>query len=98
MLVLAFWPFVPRPAVLPPLPAMPRPTRRRPLVEPGAGARSCTFMDVLLHSDEVGDPADHPPDLGAVGKHVGLADAPQPERPHGAAGLGLAADGRLHLR
>src|SRR5204863_8533716 len=82
MLLLAFWPLVPRPAVLPPLPAIPRPTRRRRLVEPGAGARSCTFMDVLLHDDEVGHPADHPPDLGAVGKHVGLADAAEPQGPH----------------
>src|SRR5438876_12415076 len=39
---------MPRPAVLPPLPAMPRPTRRRGRVEPGAGFKSWTFMGCRL--------------------------------------------------
>ena len=37
------WPLVPRPAVLPPLPAMPRPTRRRAVFEPG---RRLQIMDL----------------------------------------------------
>jgi hypothetical protein len=42
----------------------------------------------------VGDPGDHPADLGAVGKGVGLADAAEAERPQRAPLLGLGADGR----
>ncbi len=41
---LAFWPFVPRPAVLPLPAAMPRPTRVRGWRDPSAGFRSCSFM------------------------------------------------------
>ena len=40
----AFWPFVPRPAVLPLPAAMPRPTRMRSLRDPSAGRRSWSFM------------------------------------------------------
>ncbi len=39
----AFWPLVPRPAVLPLPAAMPRPTRVRGLWDPGAGLRSWSF-------------------------------------------------------
>src|SRR6188508_2575997 len=40
----AFWPFVPRPAVLPLPAAMPRPTRVRSVRDPSAGRRSCNFI------------------------------------------------------
>ncbi len=40
----AFWPLVPRPAVLPLPAAMPRPTRVFALCAPSAGRRSCSFM------------------------------------------------------
>src|SRR5262245_42085394 len=93
----AFWPLVPRPAVLPPLPPMPRPTRLRDRFEPSAGLRSWTLMVICLllrfgDVDEVGDLGDHPPDLGPVGQHVALADAPEAEGPEGALVLGLGAD------
>src|ERR1700750_1164391 len=67
----ACWPLVPRPAVLPPLPPMPRATRLRCLVAPGAGARSWTRICVpsalaahVLDLDEVRDAGQHAPDLG----------------------------------
>src|SRR5918994_316710 len=74
------WPLVPRPAVLPPLPPMPRPTRLRLFLEPGAGVRSWILIviallrllgrrSVGLDRDQVGDPGDHAADLGAVGRH-----------------------------
>src|SRR5262245_49456692 len=66
----ACWPLVPRPAVLPPLPPMPRPTRLRDEVAPGAGARSWTRIGLpsalagsVGHLDEVGDASQHAPDL-----------------------------------
>ena len=40
----AFWPLVPRPAVLPLPAAMPRPTRVRAVFDPAGGRRSCNFM------------------------------------------------------
>ena len=40
----AFWPLVPRPAVLPLPAAMPRPTRVRAVRDPAAGRRSWSFM------------------------------------------------------
>src|SRR5687767_6533809 len=76
----AFWPLVPRPAVLPPLPAMPRPTRRFRVLEPGAGLRSWIFMSLLLDPDQVGDAGDHPADLRPVREGVGLADAAEAQR------------------
>src|SRR3712207_8025012 len=48
----AFWPFVPRPAVLPWPAAMPRPTRVRGRREPAAGFRSCSFMTLPSRSEE----------------------------------------------
>ena len=47
-----------------------------------------------LDRDEVGDPGDHPADLGTVGQGVRLADAPQAERAQRAAVLRLVADAR----
>src|SRR5690554_5189698 len=94
-LLRAFWPLVPRPAVLPPLPAMPRPTRFLRLFEPGVGCRSWILMVMgllLLHRDEVRHAGQHPSDLGAIGKGVGLADATEAQGAQGAALLGLGAD------
>src|SRR6478609_1641811 len=106
----AAWPLVPRPAVLPPLPPMPRPTRLRRRFEPSAGLRSWIFIvgsslllgggggaADLFDGHEVRDTSDHAADLGTVGKGVGLADAAQAEGPQRATGLGLGADGRLDL-
>src|SRR4051812_1278268 len=98
MLLRAPWPLVPRPAVLPPLPPMPRPTRRFGLVDPGAGCRSWTFMSSdFLGGDEVRDPGDHPPDLGTVGQRVRLADPAEAEGAQRAAGGRLRPDGRADL-
>src|SRR5258707_7858913 len=59
-----FWPFSPRPDVLPsPLPG-PRPTRFRLWVLPLAGFRFSSptvFLPLLYHGLEVGDLNDHPP-------------------------------------
>ena len=50
------------------------------------------------HLDEVRDAGDHAADLGAVGQGVGLADAPEAERPQRAALLRLGVRaGRLDL-
>src|SRR5215203_2665266 len=110
MVSRAPWPLVPRPAVLPPLPAIPRPTRLRSRLEPGTGFRSWTFIVPprpsglllhgavdLLHGDEVGHPSQHAPDLRAVGQDMALADAAEPQGAEGAALLGLLADAGVHL-
>ena len=63
----AFWPLVPRPAVLPLPAAMPRPTRVRALWDPAGGRRSWSFMPSprasasvdFLDGDEEADLADH---------------------------------------
>ena len=48
----ALWPLVPRPAVLPPLPPMPRPTRAADLVDPGEGGgvgrHACQFSVTVM--------------------------------------------------
>src|SRR5699024_3259158 len=44
----ALVPLVPRPAVLPPLPASPRPTRNLSFLAPGAGARSWSLIGSLM--------------------------------------------------
>src|SRR5262249_38689278 len=98
MLLRAPWPLLPRPAVLPPLPAMPRPTRRRAVLAPGAGFRSWIFMSGdLFHTDEMRHASDHPADLGPVGVLDGVVDPPQAERAERAPLLRLAADRRPHL-
>src|SRR4051812_17796096 len=99
MLLRAPWPLVPRPAVLPPLPPMPRPTRRLARRDPGAGFKSWTFIDSahLLDLDEMRNAGDHAPDLGTIGQRVRHPDAAQAKGPHGAAGLGLGPDGGLDL-
>src|SRR5436309_11342999 len=90
------WPFVPVPAVFPRRPPIPRATRCFLAWEPGAGLRSWTFMELLLlERHQVGDPGQHPPDLGPVGQHRRRADPAQPEGPDRAPVLGLRADQRL---
>ena len=54
-------PLVPRPAVLPPLPAMPRPTRRLGRLEPAGGRRSWSFMRAPCRRDAPSWPASVPP-------------------------------------
>src|SRR5688500_11668313 len=92
---------MPRPAVLPRRPAVPRPTRMRSWVEPGAGWRSWTLMGMsalrVFNPHEMRDLGQHPPDLGSVGQGVRLADAAEAEGAQGAALLGLRPDGRLEL-
>src|SRR5690606_32322360 len=89
--------------VLPPLPAMPRPTRFLRRFEPAGGWRSWILIGMgllllLLDRDQVRHAGQHPPDLGPVGKGVGLADAPEPEGPERAPLLRLGADGGADLR
>src|SRR2546421_1906575 len=57
--VRAFWPFVPRPAVLPRPEPCPRPTRLSTLCEPGAGRKSDSFTDSLLYLHQVNHLPDH---------------------------------------
>src|SRR5262249_42614268 len=94
------WPFVPRPAVLPPRPPVPRPTRFARLFAPGAGFRSWSFMVRLdlFHLGEVRHLCEHAADLGAVRERVRLADAAETEGAEGAALVGLRPDGRAGLR
>src|SRR5690606_38781972 len=70
----AFWPLVPRPAVLPWPEPWPRPTRLRFFVAPSSGRRSCSFMFSLLHffdSHQVLDLGHHTANL----RRVGLLDS-----------------------
>src|SRR5260370_40245953 len=63
------WHFGPRPAVLPPLPAIPRPTRWAGVLAPVGGLRSCSLMGMsvdLFDLDEMGNSVDHPSDLGTI--------------------------------
>src|ERR687890_1412564 len=78
--VRAFWPFTPRPAVLPLPEPMPRPTRMRFLVEPSLSRISLSFMTfsslpqalvVLDNAHEVLDLFDHAAHRRGVGKRRG---------------------------
>src|SRR5438105_15246348 len=91
---------MPRPAVLPPLPPMPRPTRRRGFFDPLGGFRSWILMGIsgLFHAYEMRNRGDHPADLGLVGVLDGLVHASQPEGTQRAALLRLDADRRANLR
>ena len=67
MLLRAFCPFVPRPAVLPPLPPVPLPTRRLGRFEPGEGAARAASCGLLLgDGDQMRHAGDHPADLRPV--------------------------------
>src|SRR5215210_7986805 len=71
--VRAFWPFTPRPAVLPMPEPMPRPTRLALRRAPGLSRRSMSFSAIAgplrrsaFHLHQVGDLADHAADGGCV--------------------------------
>src|SRR5687767_7440531 len=94
----AFWPFVPRPAVLPLPAAMPRPTRVRSRREPAAGRRSCSFILDLFDAHQEADGVGHPPERGRIGDLDRLADSVQAERAdRSPCALGVA-DGALDER
>ena len=93
------WPLVPRPAVLPPLPPMPRPTRRREVFEPAAGLRSWIFMSGLFDFDEVVDTTRSIPRIsGRSGSSTVWLIRRRPSARECAARLGLRADGGTLLR
>src|SRR5256885_14430664 len=93
-----FWPFWPRPAVLPlPEPA-PRPTRLRSRWLPSAGFSVCRFSSlIVLDLHERGHLAQHSLQHGRVLVDRRLVDLAQPQRPHRATVLGPGADGAAHL-
>ena len=74
--------------------------RRRGLggaVSPAAGLEHGALRRGLLgggrgHLDEMGDPREHAPDVGAVGQDAAAADAAQAQGPERAPVLGLGAD------
>src|SRR5262245_21161068 len=90
-----FWPFSPRPAVLPsPLPG-PRPTRLRLRTAPRAGfslSRPTLSPPLLDDPDQVRDLVDHPPHRLRVLPLHDLVHAPQPEPAHRLALVAGAAD------
>src|SRR5918995_7130015 len=100
--VRAFWPFTPRPAVLPLPEPMPRPTRLDLCRAPGLSRISLSFIAELrpsaFHPQEVGDLPDHAADGGRVlqlPRAVHLVETEADQRlllPR------LAADGRADLR
>src|SRR3712207_5712759 len=100
--VRAFWPFTPRPAVLPFPEPMPRPRRLDLRRAPGLSRSSLSFMSGFsrsaFHLDQVGDLPDHAADGGRVlqlPRAVHLVEAEADQRfllPR------LAADGRADLR
>src|SRR5262245_52654104 len=94
----AFWPFCPRPAVLPRPEPTPRPMRRSLVTAPSGGdsfermSRMTLSFD-LLHRDEVHDLLDHPPERRRVRNGDLGAGSPQAEPLHDEAhGVGLADD------
>src|ERR1700750_1644758 len=99
MVVRAWVPLVPRPAVLP-VEASPRPTRVLAVLAPGAGRRWCSLSDMsvnLLDRHQVTDGVDHAPDLGAVLLDDHVTDPLETQRAQGLALVLLAADGGLLL-
>src|ERR1035437_2905840 len=58
--------------------------------------RATSSVD-LFYFDQVRHASDHPVNLGAVGQHIGLADAAKSERAQRTAVLGLGGDGRTNL-
>src|SRR3954454_23620383 len=100
-----FWPFWPRPDVLPLPEPSPRPTRLRSRWLPSAGRSSCSpGADVvssaidLLHLHERAHAPQHAlKHRRVLALRVGV-DAAQPERPQGAAVLRPDAGSAAHLR
>src|SRR6185369_8069297 len=77
----ARWPLCPRPAVLPQPEPMPRPTRWRDCLAPGAGLMSFSFI-LALQPHEVGDPLDHAAHGRRVDQLDGMVQAAQAEAAH----------------
>src|SRR3712207_5626837 len=95
--VRAFWPFTPRPAVLPLPEPMPRPTRLNRSRAPSLSRISLSLTMSALHLHQVGDLADHAPHRRSVlqlARPVHLVEAEPDQR---LALAGLAADGRPGL-
>src|SRR5918994_3043992 len=99
--VRAFWPFTPRPAVLPLPEPMPRPTRMRFLVEPSLSRISLSFMTFssppVDDAHEVLDLLDHAAHRGRVLEGRDAVELVEPEPDQRLALLGLAADRRADL-
>ena len=91
------WPLLPRPAVLPPLPPMPRAMRFGALPRAGGRLQVMNLHGDFLDSDEVRHLVEHAADHGVVVVLAARADAVEPERAQRAALLGLHADRRPHL-
>src|ERR1700756_2642268 len=98
-----FWPFWPRPAVLPLPEPWPRPTRFRSRWLPSAGFSSWRVSSVselvesvmrrlLLHRDHGCDAAQHALEGRRILMHGALPDTAQAERPQRAAVFGTRAD------
>src|SRR5690349_19053743 len=101
---LDFWPFCPRPDVLPLPEPSPRPTRLRSRWLPSAGRSSCSpgacaeasAID-LLHLHERGHAPEHALEHGRVLALRLRVDLAQAERAQRALVLGAGADGAAHL-
>src|SRR6185369_7175578 len=91
----ARWPLWPRPAVLPQPEPMPRPTRWRSCLAPGAGFSPLSRM-LALQPDEIGHAVDHAAHLGGVDEFDHMVHAPQAQAAHGGDVPRLAARGALH--
>src|SRR5262249_40658079 len=95
----AYWPFVPRPAVLPWPEPIPRPSRFVLWTAPGAGFSSPRFILVgLFNREEVRDFLDHPADLSVVGLDCGLVHLSQTQPLHRRTELLRRADGAANQR
>src|SRR5918994_1577320 len=101
--VRAFWPFTPRPAVLPLPEPMPRPTRIRSFVAPALSRMSLSFMAQssflrgVFDAHEVLDLLDHAAHRGGVGQGRCAMQLVQPQADQGLALLAVAADRRADL-
>src|SRR5918993_2035011 len=99
--VRAFWPFTPRPAVLPLPEPMPRPMRIRSLVAPSLSLIWLSFIapsgSRAFDAHEVLDLLDHAAHRGGVAQGRGAVQLVQPEPDEGLALLGVATDRRADL-
>src|SRR5581483_4017328 len=93
--VRAFWPFTPRPEVLPLPDPMPRPTRMRALREPGLSLNSLSFIvfssSLVDNADEVTDLGDHTARCRRVRERLPPPDAVEAKAPQRLALLPRAA-------
>src|SRR5579859_1257817 len=86
----ALWPLWPRPAVLPQPEPMPRPTRWRGCLEPGAGFKPFSFISAI-DAHQVVDLVDHPAHFGSVVELHDVVDPLQAEATNRVAMALLAA-------